>query len=356
MKKRLLLLFVSLSLFSFAEEGGGSFFNPISDICWNCMFPFHVAGFNLTPSHKDYLKHDDVFCHCQGGVVGLPVAYWQPNQICEVTMTPYQLVAFGGLQLAEPSLKKRGYMAKGEGGYFKALYHVHFYTYPVLYLIDEVANFACVGSSPQAKGSLGSQEGGLGARKTIAIGFMSEFDPFWFDDAWNNLLYPEIMIFANPLAIAACLPDCVLSTLHKPTNKMFWCSGCQGSLFPFHGFVSHARGGVQASSLLVHRTLAKLHYLGFLWSYPTGKSKKKYCETAYSKYPPKTNYKIQLAKPVKQTQKKCPALGASDFLWGAGKTYPGQKGEEFVYVIWNRAHCCVDPYDIYKKTQTGGAF
>ena len=328
-----LLLFFSLSL-SFAEEKKGSMFNPINDVCWSCMLPFHISGANLTPSNKDYLTHKETLCHCEGGLVGLPVAYWQPNQICEVTMTPYKLVAFGGLQLAKPTLKKRGYMSKKKGGLFKAFYHVHFYEYPVLSLLDSAANFACSDFM----------------KKEISIGYMSEFDPFWMDDAWNGVLYPHTLAFTSPLAIAACIPDCVLSTIHKPTDKLFWCSGCQGSLFPYSGFVSHARGAVQASSLLVHRTLAKLHYLGALWTY----GKDEYCKRKINIFPPKTAYKIQLAKPVKQTVKKCPPLGSSEFLWGFQKTYPG-KGEEFVYVIWNRAHCCVDPYEIYKKTQTGGA-
>ena len=314
-----------VSLFSllpmWAQEG--KILNPITDICWNCIYPIHFSGANTTPSHNDYIKHKDVLCHCRGGFVGVPVAYWQPKHLVEVTTTPYQLVAFGGRKLSGEPLRKRG---------TRHAYHVHYYVYPAFALMGFVDWFVCSSS------------------EVFSIGYMSEFDPFWFDDSWNSIFHPDAFLFGTPLAQAACVPDCLLSTLHKPTNKLFWCSGCQGSLFPYNGFVNHVRGPVQASSLIVHRVLAKLHRWGVAKTFEEGN----YCEKTYSTYPRKTAYKIQLALPLKQTAKKCPSLGANEFDWGFAKTYPG-RGESFAYVIWERAHCCVDPYKITKKVVTGGA-
>ncbi|MEM7174334.1 MAG: TraU family protein [Chlamydiota bacterium] len=334
---RLILTFFFASFFFFSKapalagadshipskQAKGAFFNPITDVCWNCLFPIHLAGANLTKKSEDSIAHKTPICHCPGGLVGVPVAYWQPNQVVEVTMTPYKLVSFGGLKLSTSGMKKRGYLKqKEQGGYFEAFYHVHFYNYPVLQLLNAV-KFVCTES----------------LASNIGISYMSEFDPFWSDDSWNAILYPQNFIFANIAATAACIPDCIASTINKPTDKFFWCSGCQGSLLPYQGFVSPVRGGIQASSLLVHRILAKLHHLFALWTYEEGN----YCKKKPSPYPPKTAYKIQIALPVKQTVKKCPALGASEFNWGMMKSFP-VKGEEYVYVIWNRAHCCVDPY------------
>lgn len=310
--------------------GEGKFFNPIEDICWNCLYPIHIAGGNTTPGSKDFVKHQDAFCYCQKGFVGIPVAYWQPTKLVEVTMTPYKLLAFGGMQLSRSGLKKRGY-AQYNGNRLESVYHVHYYEYPVLSLIGNAADFVCTEDI------------------SLSIGYMSEFDPFWLDDAWNNIIHPEVFLFSSPLAVAACLPDCVLSTLNKPTNKLFWCSGCQGSLYPFNGFISHVRGAIQASSLLVHRVLGKLHQYRVAKTFEEGN----YCEKTYSTHVRKTAYKIQLAQPIKQTVKKCPPLGSNEFDWGFAKTYPG-RGEEFTYVIWTRAHCCVDPYKISKKMSSGG--
>jgi len=314
----LISLLLSCSAFSSEEK----WFNPITDICWNCIYPLHIAGGNLTPSSKDTIKHDDVLCHCPGGIVGVPVAYW-PSKLIEVTTTPFKLVAFGGMELSKPGIKKRGN---------RKAYHVHYYLYPAFALMGLAEHFVC------------------SSEANFDIGYLSEFDPFWFDDSWNNILYPEAFLFGSPLAHAACLPDCLLTTLNRPTNKLFWCSGCQGSLYPFNGHVKHVRGPVQTSSLLVHRVLAKLHRWRVAKTFEEGN----YCEKTYSNFPRKTSYKIQLAQPIKQTVKKCPSLGANEYDWGFSKTYPG-KGESFTYVIWERSHCCVDPYEITKKVLAGGA-
>lgn len=305
MKKGIFFIFFS-TLFKILPifSGEGAFLNPITDICWNCIYPIHLAGSNTTPSQSDFIKHKDVFCHCHGGIVGIPIAYWQPKHLVEVTTTPYQLVSWGGKNLSMPSIKKRG---------TRNAYHVHYYTYPLFAVLGIAEWFAC------------SCEG------IWDIGYLSEFDPFWFDDSWNNILTPEGLLFGTPLAQAACIPDCLLTTLHRPRNELFFCSGCQGSLFPFNGRVNHVRGAVQASSLLVHRVLAKLHHFGTLKTFEKGN----YCNKTYSIFPRKTSYKIQLALPIKQTAKKCPALGANEYDWGFSKTYPG-KGEAFSYVIWEQ--------------------
>ena len=118
--KRLVFLFASSFLVAIASafadatpaipttEAKGKFFNPITDVCWSCLFPIHVAGGNLTKKSQDYIEHKKTICRCPGGIVGLPVAYWQPNQICEVTMTPYKLVSFGGMKLSASKVRKKG--------------------------------------------------------------------------------------------------------------------------------------------------------------------------------------------------------------------------------------------------------
>jgi len=304
-----------------AEESKGQFFNPITDICWRCTMPIYFAGANTTPSAKDFINHKKALCHCPGGIVGVPVSYFEPKKIIEVTTVPFKMVAFGGGTISKTA-KKRG---------TRHAYHVHFYTYPALQLLNLAEHYAC-------------SSGG-----DFSLGYMSEFDPFWFDDSWNMILHPDSVLFGTTLAHAACVPDAIFSTLHKPTDKLPWCSGSQGSLYPMNGFVNHVRGPVQASSLMVHRLLGKLHRWGWAKTFEEGN----YCEKTYSMYPRKTAYKIQVALPIKQTTKKCPPLGANEYDWGFMKTYPG-KGESFAYVIWERSHCCVDPYKTAKKVATGG--
>lgn len=312
-------LFSILLLMPFLSHA--DFFNPITDICWSCAMPIHFAGASTTPSTKDFIKHSKATCQCHGGIIGVPVSYFEPKKIIEVTTVPFKMVAFGGGCLSKTG-KKRG---------TRHAYHVHYYTYPALQLLNLAEHYAC-------------SSGG-----DFSLGYMSEFDPFWFDDSWNIILHPDAFLFATPLAHAACIPDAVLSTLNRPTDKLPWCSGSQGSLYPMNGFVNHVRGPVQASSLMVHRLLAKLHQWGVAKTF----EQDNYCEKTYSFYPRKTAYKMQIAMPIKQTVKKCPPLGANEYKWGFKKTYPG-KGEAFAYVIWERSHCCIDPVQIGKKVAAGG--
>ena len=89
---------------------------------------------------------------------------------------------------------------------------------------------------------------------------MSEYDPTYKNDA--NFLNPEVYLFASPIAQVACTADCVAATTRLPFDGLFWCAGCLGSIYPFSGNVASHVGGVQASSLLSIRALAKLHRTG----------------------------------------------------------------------------------------------
>jgi conjugal transfer pilus assembly protein TraU len=67
------------------------------------------------------------------------------------------------------------------------------------------------------------------------------------------------VLFANPLAQISCAADCAAASAGLPLDSLFWCGGCQGSLYPFTGTVANHSGGVQASLLLSERMIAKLH-------------------------------------------------------------------------------------------------
>ena len=67
------------------------------------------------------------------------------------------------------------------------------------------------------------------------------------------------MLFANAPAKAACAADCVAATAGMPIASLFWCAGCQGSIYPMGGHVATHIGGVQASTLITQRMTAKMH-------------------------------------------------------------------------------------------------
>lgn len=103
------------------------------------------------------------------------------------------------------------------------------------------------------------------------------------------------------------------------------------------GYVAHYVGAIQASSLLVHRALAKLHRSYML----KGFEKDQFCEAKFMPIIKKSLYKTQLVHPIANAKGPCPCLGKSDVFWGSGKNYP-KGGEDFVYLIWKKKQCCLE--------------
>lgn len=320
--KKIIFLYVALviPLCGFCQESG-KFINPISDICWECLFPITVSGMNVTPGHKDLTTHNKVTCVCAGipPKVGIPITFWEPAKLVDVTKHPYKFLGLGGISLGQDTIRNRGTVGIiADGPSQASFFHVHWYSYPILSLLELFTDFSCV------------------EKNDMDILYMSELDPLWNDDQLSIIVHPEALLFANPAAQLACAADCTGASFSKPLDKLFWCAGCEGSLYPLNGTVGHHLGAIQASALIVNRIIAKMHRIGL----QNGYEENEFCFAKPMPIIKKSLYKTQLAYPVPQTQGPCHALGSSDLLWGAGKSYP--KGEDFVYLIWTKKQCCLD--------------
>lgn len=316
---RYFFLFLVTHHFLFAVQD--SFINPLTDICWECVFPITVSGVNITPGKKDFEKSKSKFCYCHGlpPKAGLPLSYWEPSFLMDVTKEAYKLLGLGGVSIGESTIKNRGVVSKTGRGANTSFSHVHLYEYPVLEILDVLTDFSCI------------------SKKNKEVSYFSELDYSWYDDSFANLLNPEVAFFSSPVAQVACVADCTASSANKPLDKLFWCAGCHGSLYPFSGTVGSHVGDIQASLLLMQRVLAKMHRTGFLKGY----EKENFCNPSYMPIWKKSSYKTQMTYPVAKTKGKCPSLGGTEVIWGAGKSFP-KKGEEFVYLIWTKKHCCLD--------------
>ncbi len=326
----IIFLFFSSNLL-FAKEG--KFINPITDVCWDCLFPITVSGVNVTPKSKEAIKYETRICTCKGipPKIGIPLTFWEPIYLVDVTRHAYKLMGLGGATVGKESIKNRGSIGiTADGPSQHSFYHVHFYTYPIMAFLELFTDFICT-----EKGNLD-------------IGYMSEMDPLWNDDQLSAILNPESALFSSEAAQLACVPDCLSTNIGKPLDKLFWCAGCQGSLYPFTGTVAHHSGALQASSLLVHRTLAKLHRCYALKGY----GEKDFCEAKYMPFIKKSIYKTQLVYPLPQTKGPCQTLGKSSILWGMGKTFP-YGGEDFVYLIWRKKQCCLDAVKVATISSPG---
>lgn len=304
----------------------GRFINPITDVCWSCIFPITLGGFPLyTGGMEDTPNPKKIVYVCPrkvGGVMVpmpcLPVSFWEPARMVDVTRTPWCFVNLGGLSLASPTAQGQGTI-RGGSNHKQAFYHVHWFVFPVMYWLELLTDFLCL------------------ERQAFDVAWVSELDPTWNDDALTFLKNPEAAVFANPIAQLACAADCMKANMGFPIDRMFWCGGCQGSLYPFSGTVSESFGGVQDSLLLTQRLLAQLTRLGAVLGTSGDEA---LCEKTRRSILKKSEYKAQMLYPVPQTRKGCYPLGRSDLMWSQGTEYPYQ-GEDFGYLLWRKRNCCI---------------
>src|ERR1700733_542685 len=100
------VLFFYLQTF-LCEGNEGKFLNPITDVCWECLFPITVSGVNVTPGHKDTTNYHTVVCVCPGlpPKAGIPVTFWEPTRLVDVTRHAYKFLGLGGISLGKETIK-----------------------------------------------------------------------------------------------------------------------------------------------------------------------------------------------------------------------------------------------------------
>ena len=309
----------------------GKFTNPINDICWSCIFPLSIGNtkyFNKRGDNADRVpavkickstKCASAPCPC------LVVGYWEPARLADVTRTPYCMVSLGGITFGSQAKKHGGVARKANSESQKhSFYHTHWYMYPLIYwmelLMDHVVCYD---------------------KMSFDLFYMSEFDPLWSNDELNLILNPEAVLFGNPIAQAVCALDCAKASIPKQfgLNPLFWCAGCNGSMYPYGGFVESHVGGVQASSLIVERLIARLHRVGLAWatSGPTA-----ICDKHILPLIKKDQYKLQMTYPRANTSGlfTCNPIGRTTSLWQAGRELPAN-GEDFAYLVFRKRNCCI---------------
>ena len=81
-------------------------------------------------------------------------------------------------------------------------WQAHYYIYPLLYWMEILTDFLCF------------------EQTTFDVAYVTELDPLWQDSALTSILNPEVALFANPAATAACAADCVASTAKLPIDQL----------------------------------------------------------------------------------------------------------------------------------------
>lgn len=319
----LLLLLLCTSAPALAQCHGR--FPFLTDICLSCIFPIRLAnsasfsfGQEDTPN-----PGGSPLCRC-GANIGFKVSFWEPARHADVTRTPWCLVSLGGAKVDLGFSPPRGSTARRPDGTQRAFYQAHWYVNPILYWLQLVPQFRCLESGE------------------FDLVYLTEVDPTWNDDELSMILNPDAGLFGSTVAQGACAADCGAASAGFPLSPLFWCGGCQGSLYPLNGTIHDHQGGVASSSLITQRLAAKMHRELLLWS---GAGRDGFCGLYPRLLMDKTEYKYSMTYPLPQTAENplsrcCQPFGRSTSIWGAGREYP-MAGEDFGYMVFRKRNCCV---------------
>lgn len=351
-----------------ADTCHGAFPNLFSDICWDCAMPIKLfGGVTINAGQQEDYDSGGIPNLCQCSVPGNPIpksgfhtSFWEFARQIDVTRTPYCFVSLGfsmdmGINSNEAGARTTMSVDKqNQNTWFR---HAHWYINPVMGLMQIILDSKCL----EPKG--------------FDIGYMSEIDPTHVDEEMERILNPDSYLFGNIVAQLACSADCVAATVSWPLNTLYWCAGCNGTVFPMTGFLPSSYDGVQASSLLTQKVTAKMHRMLTQWSasgpggmcgyfpeinmdkrqykysmiypsaqssgdtgsYPNGGQALNLATTNSAA----SNAYAQQAQQAQSSQfmRCCQPYGRTTVIWGAGREIP-VTGEDFAYAIFRKRDCC----------------
>lgn len=298
------------------------FLNPITDICWTCIFPITIINMEFGPDGVEKTSTTgSPVCVCSN-YVGIPMSFYEPARSVDVTRNPYCFVNLGiemdmkGLLFDTPGEVTRSNEDRSSK---RSFYHVHFYLNPMLYWLELMLDSPCT------------------EKQGFDLAYLTEADPSWVDDSLNGILNPDAFLYGNLVAQSACSADCIAATAGTPLDPLHWCAGCEGDIYPLGGYTTHDFGGVSTSSKLSQRLVTKMHREGLMFG-TTGS------EALCGYYPQlmirKSDYKQQLTHPIPQDGTPCcQPFGSSSAIFGIGREFP-VAGEDFGYMVFRKRDCC----------------
>ena len=301
----------------------------VSNVCWRCMLPLTLGEAPIANigNQSDIENPEDPICFCPGWPterVGLSFGFWEPSLLTEVVRTPYCMPSLGG-QILSTDLTTPRHARKlpsNSGHTNEAFYHAHHYVFPLFWILGMSTDNPCFLQTPWD------------------LTYMTEVDASWSSPELSSIFNADAGLFASPVAIAACAADCVAATAYIGLAPLFWCAGCQGTLYPQTGWTVHHNGMVDSTLLATQRLMYKLHKYFFSWRYHGWGA---LCGPHPDGMMDHRAYKTQMLGPIVNTAlvngKCCQPFGASSASWRAGKEFPIQ-GEDALYLLFRKRNCC----------------
>lgn len=171
MKRSLLILLLSFCFAASASAGNckGRIINPITDVCWSCVFPIKLGGVTLSSGNNADPETDaNRLCLCASGAnitVGLNMSFWEPLRTAEVVRTPYCFPSLGGMEL-NVGIRAPAHGRtpnKSTSAQRSSFYQVHWYFTPWLFILEVLLDTKCLEQS------------------AWDLAYMTELDPLWDD-------------------------------------------------------------------------------------------------------------------------------------------------------------------------------
>lgn len=307
-----------------APQCTGQFFNPVSSLDWNNMYPITVAGARTGGgTNPPLMSTMPPVCVCPT-IFGIPlpgigVTYWEPLQMLETENRPGCLSSLGGVSVLPGYSMLTSEMTDDSGGSGQtSRLQVHQYRIPVFSELEMFDAFWCK--------NMGGYE----------LAYMTELDPTWQDDLWASVFAPESALFANPIAQAACAVDAVAADLDYPMDALFWCSGSWGPNYPLTGNSGHAENGHAQNNQIANKFLARNARLGLEWQTigPTA-----ICYSHPNPLLVKSQYRYNQTAPY--PRKGSPVASGSHGLYQTPPVSNLPTKEYTNTVIWQGKQCCL---------------
>ncbi len=312
----LLLIVMPSSVFASPCPTGGM--NFVADISWGCVFPIRIGGvaeFGPNEAENNDTSMNPI-CVCNGGTVprvGLSVSFWEPSRLIDTVSDPYCMMPLG-TKLTNPRPGQLDGTLRRTRSESHAFQQMHYYIFPAWKILDMFTDVPCM------------EDAGFD------VAMMTEVLPTWNNDILSLIVNPETVLFANPAAALACAAESSSALFNKSINQLFWCMGSWGMTYPLAGTI-HGSDYVEANAGLAARATYLMGRLGLVRD--TGLDG---CTFQFSPIWKKDRYKLQLAKPVRESS--CHAIGQSGLLW-SGNKHNLINQDNFMWVQFHKLNCCI---------------
>lgn len=377
----LIALWTALASGDAAAKCSGRFLNPVSDICWRCVFPLRLSGvkiFGKDQDDNDSSSNTKLICNCGPKWVGLPVGYFEPHYMVDVTTDPYCTPSLGGKVIGNVGLPGDAQgtvaMKPGNPGRNSSFYHYVLYKNPILVLMGAFSDNPCLDQS------------------VFDVLQFSAVNPTWANDQLATILSPDAFLYGGLGAILTGIPVGVCATVGGDNGACLalrrmahWTVGFNGQTYPLTGANSNDLSSVSTAHAIMKRALTLGHRTLTIWGTSGSRGM---CGYYAEPFFDTTDIKVQMTFPSAETAgwfgsggaanaadfdkftaaigeaaqrsgdassgppnltslsgtegagRCCHALEASTLPWSLGRTW-AFSGEDMSFMVFQKRDCCM---------------